>query len=754
MKIPTHRPLSTAVLVLMLTAPAAAQQAPKKRLATVQDALAASGILAGRSGPASVNWVEGGKRFSYSTYNPATGREEVHLFDPATLRDERLFDNRVLTLPGSAQPIEYRSFQWAADSRHIVFQANFRPIYRNSGLADYYVYDTRDHSIRLAARDARTAELSPDGGMLGLERGGNLYVRDLAADSLRALTTEGNDSVFNGVHDWVYEEEFGETQAWKWSPDSRYIGFWQTDERGVPVARLTDYLGQHPDWVRINYPQVGDHNPQVKIGVVDVHTGERRWLDTGLSGDFYIPRIYWTSEPDTLAVVTLNRAQNHLRLFFFDVRTGARRQVMEETSPTWIDVSDFYADVNDFFTFPAGLKEFFWISDRDGHQQVYRYDYGGALLDQVTKGPWTVTRVEGIDPATKTLYYTSTEASPLQRQLYAIGFDGSGKRRLTQTEGTHEVDLSPGGSFYIDSWSSVREPRTVELWSTAGKKLKTLEANDQTRDWLRTHAYSPAETFHFTTSDGVQLDGFMIRPPDFDASRRYPVLLSVYGGPGSQQVYDEFNHDGWYQYLAQHGYLVVGLNNRGSANYGSAFEKIVYRQLGRWESHDFAELVRYLQRQPYVDGKHVAIQGTSYGGYSTIYTMLQYPDLFALGIANSAVVDWRLYDSIYTERYMGLLPDNLQGYRTSSALPYADRLAGHLLMVHSTMDDNVHPQNTMQMLTAFSAIGKDVEVRLYPPGGHGAAFNGPSRLVMMEVYTNELCRYLKPGCEPAALNAR
>ncbi|HET7322402.1 MAG TPA: S9 family peptidase, partial [Longimicrobiaceae bacterium] len=750
-----HSLVRAAALGLLAAAAApATAQAPKEQLHSVQEALAASRILAGRSGPASVNWVDGGNRFSYTTYNAETKREEVRRFDPNTLQDQLLFDNRVLTLPGTAEPLRYRSFQWAADSRHVVFQANFRPIYRKSGVADFYIYDVQTKELKLAVKDARTAELSPDGTMVGFERGGNMFVYDIDTGTEKQLTTEGTDSVFNGVHDWVYEEEFGEAQAWKWSRDSRYIAFWQTDERGVPVTRLTDYESQHPEWIRYNYPKVGDHNPEVRIGVVNVQSGERRWLDTGLSGDFYIPRIYWTSEPGTLAVVTLNRAQNHVRLFFFDVNTGARRQVMEETSKAWIDISDFYAGVNDFFTFPAGLKQFFWISDRDGHQHVYRYDYSGKLLNQVTNGPWTVTRVEGIDPAAKTIYYTSTEASPLQRQLYAIRFDGTHERRLTQTAGTHEIDLSPNGKYYIDSWSSVHEPRTVELWSTAGKKLQTLEANQETRDWLETHAYSPAEVFHFTTSDGVQLDGSMIKPPVMEPGKRYPVLFSIYGGPGSQEVYDRFNSNGWYQYLAQQGYIVVGLNNRGTNNYSRDFMEIVYGQLGKWESHDFAEAARYLKTLPYVDGDHMAIQGTSYGGYSTVYTMLQHPDVFALGIANSAVTDWRLYDSIYTERYMGLLSENETGYEQSSAIPFADRLQGHLLMVHSTMDDNVHPQNTMQMLTAFSAIGKDVEVRLYPPGGHGAAFNGPSYLVMTQVYTNELCEYLKPGCETKALNEK
>jgi dipeptidyl-peptidase-4 len=748
-----HELAAATLAAAALVAPLGAQQA-KQPLGSVREALAASSVLSGRPGPVSVNWIEGGRRFSYTTRNPETGRAEVHRLDPGSLQDQLLIDDRVLTLPGTDEPLQYTGFQWAPDSRHVLFQANFRPIYRRSGLSDFYLYDTETRSLTQAVKDARTAELSPDGALVGFERGGNLVVYDVSAGTERQLTTEGNDSVFNGVHDWVYEEEFGEAQAWKWSPDSRRIAFWQTDERGVPYVQLTNYLGKHPEWVRINYPKVGDHNPQVRIGVVDARTGERRWLDTGLTGEHYIPRIYWTSDPNTLAVVTLNRPQNHVRLFFFDVTTGARRQVFEEKNDTWIDVYDFYAGIADFFSFPAGLKEFLWISDRDGHQHVYRYGYDGELINQVTKGPWTVTRVEAVNPQTGTLYYTSTEASPLQRQLYAIKLDGTGKRRLTREAGTHNVNMSPDGRYYIDSWSSVHQPRQVELWSTAGKRLRTLEANEETSRWLEGHLYSPAELFQFTTSDGVELDGFMIRPVPFEPGKKYPVLMSIYGGPGSQQVYDAFSSNGWYQYLAQQGYLVVGLNNRGTANYSRDFMKVVYGQLGKYESRDFAEAARWLARQPYVDGAHIGIQGTSYGGYSTVYTLLSYPDVFALGIANSPVTDWRLYDTIYTERYMGLLADNEGGYDASSTLPLAEHLEDHLLLVHSAMDENVHPQNTMQLLTALGAIGKDAELRFYPPGAHGAAFNAASRLVMTEVYTEELCEYLKPGCEPEGLNGK
>src|SRR3954451_21525078 len=437
-----------------------------------------------------------------------------------------------------------------------------------------------------------------------------MYVTDRATHAERRLTSDGTQHVYNGRFDWVYEEEFGLAQAWAWSPDSRHIAFWQVDERAEPITQISDLSGWHATYDSIAYPLVGDPNPTVRIGVVSAATGRKTWLDTGETGDFYIPRIYWTSRPDSLAVLTLNRAHNVMKLFFFDVKTGGRRQVMSETSNTWIDVYDFYAGIDNMMTFPAGTNEFFWISDRDGWQHVYRYDYGGRLLGQVTKGQWSVTRIEGIDAPRQTLYYTSTQASPLQRQLYAVKFDGSGTRRITTEQGTHRIDLSPNGQYFIDRWSSLRQPRQVEIWSTERGKLRTMEANAQVTQWVATHEYSAPELFSFTTSDGVKIDGSMIKPVPFDPTRKYPVVFDIYGGPGSQQVYDEWESGGWDQWLAQQGYLVIGLNNRATNNYGSAFMKGVYKHLGRMESRDFAEAARYLATLPYVDAPRTAIMGT------------------------------------------------------------------------------------------------------------------------------------------------
>ncbi|WP_440999064.1 S9 family peptidase [Fodinibius sp. SL11] len=731
--------LGMLVGAFILQQPTLAQE--KQRYSSVKEALSKSSQLSGSSGPRNVNWIDDGNRYSYMQYNEETENMEIRAYDPASKEDELIFNSANHTFPSSDSTFEYSSFQWSDDSKYLVFQSNFRPVYRRSGISDYYLYSVADGSLSLLVEDARTAELSPDGSKIGYERDGDLFVYHLETQQETQLTNSAKEYFYNGRFGWVYEEEFGLAQAWSWSPDSKKIAYWQTDERNVNIFKMTDYSGQHPEYEKIPYPKVGDENPKVKIGVVNVESGQQQWMDTPAEG--YIPRIYWTAKENKLATVHLNRAQNHLKLFFNDINSGERRLVMEEQSDVWIDVFDFFAGINHLFFFPKDSEEFFWISDRNGWSHIYRFGYDGTVKNQVTKGKWEVTYVHTVDYRNNRIYYTSTEDSPLERHLYSVNFSGRNKTKHTQAKGTHDISMGSNSRYFIDRYSNTSTPTQVELWSTTNGKLEVLENNESVNAFTEKHVYAPRELFSFTTSDGQQLDGYMIKPIDFDPDKTYPLVLNIYGGPSAQGVYNSWESGGWNQYLAQEGYVVVNVNNRGSGGYGSEFEKIVYKQLGKWEANDFVETAQFMADKNWVDGRRMAMRGHSYGGYMTTYTLFTHPDVFKIGIATAPVTDWRLYDSIYTERYMGLLENNEEGYKQSSSITHAQNLKGHLLLSHSTMDENVHVQNTMQLMTQLTGNGQEVDLQIYPPGAHGVAFNTASYYLLYTSYVDYLNRHFK-----------
>ncbi|GAB3314025.1 S9 family peptidase [Larkinella ripae] len=733
----THH-LSLYRFVFFLVVHTAVFAQPKQSFQNLQQALAATGKLAGSQGPASVNWIDGGTRFSF------IDKGVIKSYSPKDQREEVVFNGSTLTFPGTDQPFSYESFQWSKDSKNLLFQSNFRPVWRRSGLSDYYVYSVAAKNLTLVAKDAQTAELSPDGSKIGYERGGNLFVFDFATQKETQLTNDAAPYFYNGRFGWAYEEEFGLAQAWEWSPDSKFIAFWQIDERQVPIYAMTDYKGFDEDFVKLPYPRVGDKNPTARIGVVELTNPKTQWMKIDL-GDGYLPRIYWTSQEGQLAVVHLNRKQNHLKLFMTNARTGDAKQIMEETNKAWVDVFDFFAGIMHYFYFPANSQEFFWVSERDGFAHIYRYDYTGKLVNQVTKGRWEVVFVHNVDAKNRKIYYTSTEQSPLDRQLYVVDFDGKNKQKLSQAPGRHKIDFSPGSQYYIDRFSNATTPLRVELFDTKGKSLKVLEANTSVTQFVGTYSYSPKELSNFTTSDGQKIDISIIKPIPFDATKKHPVLIDIYGGPGAQSVYNEFSTSGWHQFMAQQGYVVVSVNNRGSGGYGYAFEKVVYEKLGQYESRDFVETARHLATLPWVDASRMAIKGHSYGGYMSSYTMLAHPGIFKVSLVGAPVTDWRLYDSIYTERYMGLLPENEAKYGQSAVSPKAKDLQGKMFVAHSTMDENVHVRNTMQLMNALEDAGKDADLRIYPPGAHGVAYNGTTSLLLHQQYTEYLEKYLKTG---------
>ncbi|GAA5024175.1 peptidase S9 [Marivirga lumbricoides] len=713
----------------------------QEKFATFAESLGQVRPFYGESGPDNVNWINDGQAYSFTERNES-GAQLIKSFNPKNGEEKLIFSTEGLTIPDSDQAFEYMSFQWSDDSQYLLFQTNFRPVWRRSGISDYYYYSVADKTLSLVAKDAQTAELSPDGKKVGYERGGNLFVFDLAGKKETQLTDDAEDGFYNGRFGWAYEEEFGLAQAWEWSHDSKYIAFWQSDEREVPVFQMTDYQGTHKEWVELPYPQVGDTNPSVKIGVINVAQKSKKWMDVPLN-DGYIPRIYWTAETAKLAVMQMNRAQTEMRLYMADANSGSAKMIFEETSDAWIDVFDFFAGIMHYMFFPKDAKEFFWITDKEGYAHLYRYDYNGKLINQVTEGNWEVVFVHSVDSKKKKIYYTSTEGSPLQRQLYSINFNGKGKKKLTELPGKHSVDMAPEATYYIDRFSNVNTPPKVELHSANGKLIETLADNKEVKQALEGSTFVTPELSQFTNSSGDKIDLAIYKPAGFESGKKYPMVLDVYGGPGAQSVYNQWSVNAWHQYLLHNGYVVVQMNNRGGGGYGREFEKVVYKNLGHAEAQDFVDGAKHMAGLGYVDGDNMAIRGHSYGGYISSFTILNHPDVFKVALVGAPVTDWRLYDSIYAERYMGLEEDNTEGYLNSAPTTYAKNLTGHMLIAHSTMDENVHVQNTFQLVKALVDNGKDHELKIFPPGAHGVAYNYPSYLLLMNSYNNYLERYLK-----------
>ena len=714
-------------------------QAQQKPYTNLQAAFGAGRNFVGDFGPRNINWINNGEKFSF------IDGQNIKALVPKTQTEELIFDATSVKKPDGAK-FAYDSYQWSKDSKYLLFQCNFRPVWRRSGISDYYLYSIADKSLKILAKDAQTAELSPNGAKIGYERGGNLFTFDLAAQKETQHTKDATDGFYNGRYGWAYEEEFGLAQAWAWSPDSKFVGFWQSDEREVPIFQMTDFQAKNEEYTKLPYPKVGDKNPKVKIGVIDINQNSLQMMNipmNDVSSDHYIPRIYWTAETGKLAIVHLNRKQNHLKLFLADAKTGDAKQIMEEKSTAWIDVFDFFAGVMHYFYFPENVKEFFWISERDGFAHLYRYDYNGKLLNQVTKGNFEVVIVQNIDAKAKKIYYTSTEKSPTERQLYVVDFSGKNKKQLTTEAGRHNIDFSPNSLYYIDRYSNTTTPTQVELWETGKKMVKKMVDNAKVKEYIAKNAYSPREISSFTSAQGNKIDIYIIKPMNFDANKKYPLLVNIYGGPGAQSVYNEFGRDMWEQYLSQEGYVIVSVNNRGSGGYGYDFEKKVYEKLGFLESEDFAETALFMGKQSYVDATKIGIRGHSYGGYMASFTALNYPDIFKVAIVGAPVTDWRLYDSIYAERYMGLLPQNNDKYAKSSSTTYAKNMKGKMLLAHSLMDENVHVQNSYQLVKAATDAGKDIDLRIYPSGAHGVSYSPASRLLLFQTYTDFLNKNLK-----------
>ncbi len=556
---------------------------------------------------------------------------------------------------------------------------------------------------------------SPDGKMVGFVRGNNMYVLDLGSGKERQLTTDGGEKILNGRLDWVYQEELygrGNFEAYWWSPDSTMLAYLRLDENPVPTFPVVDHIPIEQEVELTPYPKSGDPNPFVKLGVVNAAGGATRWMDTSRyqPSDFLIVRVTWSPDSKRVVYQAQNREQTYLDLNFADARDGKTNTAFRETSKAWVEAIDN----------PSWLKDgsFLWQSEKSGWRHLYHYSPDGKLIHQVTDGNWEVRDIEGVDEAKGWVYFSGTEHSHIAPQGYRIKLDGSALTRLTQTEGAHAVDVSPGFNLFVDKWSDVNTPTQTRLFDADGKPVRVIDENKVAA--LAQYKLGKTELLQVKTRDDFVMEAMMIKPPDFDPTKKYPVMQFTYSGPHAPQVRNGWggNTFMWHQLLAQKGYIIWVCDNRTASGKGVESTWPVYQNFGELELRDLEDGLTWLKSQPYVDGSRIGIWGWSYGGFMTSYA-LTHSKSYKIGIAGGTVSDWRNYDTIYTERYMKTPQNNPEGYKKSSPVFAAKDLSGKILLIHGAIDDNVHMSNTIQLAYELQKAGKPFELMLYPKSRHG-----------------------------------
>lgn len=683
-----------------------------------------------RFGPA--RWLPGGAAYAIvePVAAPLKGREIVR-YDAATGARSILVAAALLTPPGAEAPLEVSDYAWSPDGARLLVFTNTRKVWRDNTRGDYWVLTLPGGGLRKLGGDAPEASLmfakfSPDGTRVAYVRGNDLYVERLEDGRITPLTRDGSETTINGTSDWVYEEELGVRDAFRWSPDGRNIAYWQFDSTGVGIFSLintTDTL--YPALTRIPYPKAGTTNSAVRIGVVSEGGGETRWLRTpGDPRNSYLARMDWV-DASTVAIEQLNRQQNQNDFLMGDVTSGEVRRVFRDQSKTWVDL------VDDVKWIDSG-KAFLWLSERDGWRHAYRVPREGGEPALLTRFEADVISVAGVDEALGWLYFMASPKDATQQYLYRSKLDGSGVPERVTPEaqpGSHSYSVAPGGRLAFHTHSRFDQPPVQEVVALpAHKSLRPLTDASVLTAKVAPLLAPPVEFFSVDIEPGVSLDGWMLKPRSFDPSKRYPVIVHVYGEPASQTVTDRWGGGRmlFHRALADAGYLVVSFDNRGTpAPKGAAWRKVIYGTVGDLSSKDQAAAVRALAaRRSYVDAGRVGIWGWSGGGSNTLNAMFRFPGVFRVGVSVAPVPDQKLYDTIYQERYMGLPQENAEGYRIGSPINFAEGLEGKLLIVHGSGDDNVHYQGTERLVNRLIELGKPFDTMVYPNRTHSIS-EGP-----------------------------
>jgi len=628
--------------------------------------------------------------------------------------------------------ISFEDYSFSANEQKVLLPTETESIYRHSTRSKYYIYDRATKTTQALSEDKqRLAQFSPDASKVAFVRENNLFIKDLTGDSETQVTTDGElNKIINGATDWVYEEEFAFDKGFQWNASGTKIAYYRFNEEAVPEFSMDVFSELYPSQHRFKYPKAGEANATVEIFIYDIASNNTIEANIETEAEFYIPRIKWTKDENVLSVQRMNRHQNNLDFLLVNSNDGSAKTIFTETDEAYIDVTDNLTFLNDG-------KHFIWTSEKSGYNHIYLYNLKGKQVRKITKGDYEVTDFYGIDESSNTVYFASAERSPLHRDVYSVQLNGKNKTTLTNKAGTNSATFSSNYKYFINQHSDANTPYYFSLFNTKGNEVRLLKDNTSLNTTLSEYALSQKEFFNFNTSEGVNLNGWMMKPHNFDPTKEYPVFMYLYGGPGSQQVTDAWGGSNflWYQMLTQQGYIVACVDNRGTGARGAEFKKCTYQQLGKLETQDQIEANRYLADLPYIDGSRIGIFGWSYGGYMSSLCLLKGAEYFKMAIAVAPVTNWRYYDTIYTERYMRTPQENASGYDDNSPINHVEKLKGEYLLIHGSADDNVHYQNTMEMANALVNANKQFDLFIYPNKNHGI-YGGYTRLHLFTKMTN------------------
>ena len=668
-------------------------------------------------------------QYAVLNFDRSTRSMQIDLYDFATLKKvNTIIDTQ--KFPELANGID--SFVFSADEKQLLLANNTNPIFRHSFTADYFLFNLTTQKLTKVLEQVQEPTFSPDGTKIGFAKANNLYIYDIASGKTTQVTTDGKkNSIINGITDWVYEEEFAFVRAYDWSADSKKLAYIRFDESEVPEFSMNIFKKDlYPTVETFKYPKAGEKNALVSLHIYDLASNAAKTVNLNNYKDFYIARLKWTNDANILSAQVLNRHQDNLDLLFVDGNTATAKVVLNEKDKAYVDVTDNLTFLKD--------NSFIWTSEKDGYNHIYLYDKAGKLKNQITKGPWEVTAYYGFDEKTKTVFYQSVENGSIVRDVYRIGLDGKNKVKLSSQIGTNNATFSPNFQYFINAYSSVSQP-TVHTLNNAkdGKVIQTIIDNKNLAEKVKKYDLPTKEFFELTTEKGHKLNAWMIKPKDFDASKKYPVFMFQYSGPGSQQVANQWlnANDYWFMMLSQQGYIVACVDGRGTGFKGAEFKKCTQKELGKYEVEDQIDAAKVIGNYAYVDKTRIGIFGWSYGGFMSSNCLFKGADVFKMAIAVAPVTNWRFYDSIYTERYMQTPQENASGYDDNSPINHVSKLKGKFLLIHGTADDNVHVQNTMQMVEALVQANKQFDWAIYPDKNHGI-YGGKTRIQLYNKMTN------------------